>query len=221
LAHPCKHELMAFAESMVDNQATVNAQLAAHVNSCATCTCEVRAIRATLKAVAGAPALEPSPEFTADLLRAAQKARAVPPAAQRGAVGAAVAVAKGAAVAAALVMAASISFSAALSEPQPERRAEAAVAPVAVAAAPAEEAGLDASQVLREIQIFAAAISVGHGPVGPWEREQLRSVVALDAELQAAMEALEKNPGSARASHVYHANLQRKAKTLKSVFQGN
>ena len=49
IGHPTQRQLVDFAESLVDEGASVSAALAAHVAECATCAREVRNIRACFK----------------------------------------------------------------------------------------------------------------------------------------------------------------------------
>lgn len=222
MGHPTKTALMAYAESLVDNQATVDAQLAAHVTSCKTCTREVEAVRQTLLVVGSVPEIEPTPEFTARLLMAASQQRKAPVTIRRRGVRVMAALSKGAAVAASLAVVASIAFNAALGEPQSEVSLAGTVVPAPIVSEPEVEMAVDPGKVVREIQTFAAAVSAHQRSLGVWEREQWRSVVALDAELQAAMEALEQNPGCVRASAVYQTSLQRKADIVRSLYlRGN
>ena len=220
LAHPTKTVLMAYAESLVDDRATVDAQLAGHVSSCKACMREVDAIRRTLTVVGGTSGLEPTPEFTARLFMAASQQKKTPAPRPRAGIRVAAALSKGVAVAASLAVVASIAFNAALGEPQ--TAVAGSVVPAPVVSEPEPESVVDPGQVVREIQTFAAAVSAHQRSLGVWEREQWRSVVDLDTEMQAAMEAMEQNPGCIRASRVYQANLQRKADTLKSLYiRGN
>ncbi len=221
-AHPTKHELMAYAESLVDSQVAVDARLAGHITSCGACAAEVDAIRGTLRVSTLHLELEPTQEFTMRLLNAARHERRAPAPRPRAAVRAMMALAKGAAVAASLAVVASIAFEAALGQPQAEGAMSGAVVPTPVASAAEANEGVDAGQMVRRIQTFAAAVSADQRVLGDWEREQWRSVVDLDTELLAAAEALEQNPGCARASHVVQANLQRKVDRLKSLYtRGN
>lgn len=222
MGHPTKTALMAYAESLVDDQATIDAQLASHVTSCTACMREVEAVRHTLVVANGAAEIEPTPEFTTRLLMAARQQRKAPVSRRRRSVRVVAALSKGAAVAASLAMVASIAFNAALGEPPSELSMAGTVVPAPVVSEPESESSMDPGKVVREIQTFAAAVSAHQRSLGVWEREQWRSVVDLDAELQAAMEALEQNPGCARASHVYQASLQRKADIVRSLYlRGN
>jgi anti-sigma factor RsiW len=219
-AHPTKHQLMAYAESLVDAQSAVDARLAGHIASCAACGAEVESIRVTLRIASAGPELEPSAECTMRLLNAARQERRSPAPRPRAAVRAMAILAKGAAVAAALAVVASLAFDAALGQPKAERAMGGAVVPIPLASAAETEEGVDPGQMVREIQTFAAAVSANQRVLGDWEREQLRSVWDLDAELLAATEALEQNPGCARATQVVQANLQRKVERLRSLYTG-
>jgi hypothetical protein len=50
------------------------------------------------------------------------------------------------------------------------------------------------------------------------ERQHRRTVLALDADLSAALVALRENPGCRRAGDLVNANLQRQAQALKKLY---
>ena len=69
--HIAKHELMGYAENLVDNN-TISANIAAHVKVCPSCKAEVEGMRNSLEFVADVPQIDVSTELTASILQAAQ-----------------------------------------------------------------------------------------------------------------------------------------------------
>jgi len=215
MAHLSRQELMAYAENLVDGGTPICARTAKHVTACPPCTGEVEAMRASLKYVASSRDIEPSSEFTAQLLLAAQKERAA--LARHPARRAAVAAVKGLACAAGIVLVTALCFSMALNS--------ATVAAESQAAAPAVR-NLDTGpspeairKATAEIQTLMAAVSTpSRRPQSPWEIAQRRTVSALGADIEAARAALERNPGCVRASRMVGANLERLPETLKALY---
>ena len=75
------------------------------------------------------------------------------------------------------------------------------------------------SKTVDEVQTLAAAVRAGHGKApSPEEWVHRRVVSAMDADIAAAVAALERNPGNVRASHIVHANLERQAQALRSLY---
>ena len=215
MAHPSGQELLAYAENLVDGGAPISAKTAKHITACPPCTAEVEAMRASLEYAASSRDIEPSSEFTAQLLLAAQK--------ERGALGrhparrAAVAAVKGLACAAGIVLVTALCFSVALNS--------ATVAAESLAAAPGVrnvDTGPSPEAIRKataEIQTLMAAVSTpSRRPQSPWEIAQRRTVSALGADIEAARAALERNPGCVRASRMVGANLERLPETLKALY---
>ena len=122
--------------------------------------------------------------------------------------------AKGLAGAAAVILVASLYFSATLDVEQrgiPEKRA-------AVRRAP--EVSFDAiSQAAAEVQALAAAVNAPSKSLPTsWEQEYRRAAEVLEGDIAAALAALERNPGCARAVNMVNANLQRQADTLRTLY---
>lgn len=213
--HPARHALFAHAASL-DSRAPVSAPVARHVAGCPRCAAEVAAIRATLAVAAAAKPLEPDPDLTARILLEARKARAAAPA-RRGRATALV-IARGAAYATAAFAVTLLIFGAALGNPaiEAEARNDAPVAQAAADAGPSPESMRKAADTVKTLS--QAVRLAGDAPQSREEREKLRAVDAMDADIVAAREALERNPGCVRASHIVHANLQRQAKTLRDLY---
>jgi len=70
-----------------------------------------------------------------------------------------------------------------------------------------------------EVRTLAAAVrSVSDRPQTPREREHRRAAALLDADIAAARQALQRNPGCERAEAIVNANLQRQAETLRALY---
>jgi hypothetical protein len=213
--HPGKRELLAYAENLVDRRGPISAKIGGHVAGCRECANKVEAMRASLEFAKEAPPLEPSGDFTARLLLAAQNERRM---VQRQRAGRSVVftVVKGVGYAAAIVLVSAVCFGAALGNgPHPAVHQT-------VAATIAPDPGLTPEAVQRtaaEIETLASAI----GPPSKksssqWEMEHRRAVHALNADIEAARAALDRNPGCQRASLLVDKNLQRQAQTLRALY---
>jgi len=215
MTHPGKQELMAHAENLAGGRTPISAKTGKHVTTCSACKAEVAAMRTSLEFVASSPDIEPTAEFTAELLGTAQRQRRA--LTRRPVRRAAVAAAKGLACAAGIAMATALCFGAALDSPTMAAEAYAA-APTVIQRdpGPSPEAIRKATA---EIQTLMAAVSTpSRRPQSPWEIAQRRTVNALSADIAAARATLERNPGCVRASRVVDANLQRLPETLKALY---
>jgi anti-sigma factor RsiW len=212
--HPGKHELMAYAESLVDKGATVSAAIGGHLAGCAACQAEAEVMRRSLAFVRQAPDLEPSSEFTARLLLAAQAERQAQQ--RRAARPVTLPLLKGLAYAAAVVLVSALCFGAALGVTSSKPDAQPLVAKHVA------DSGLSPEAILKakaEIQTLAEAVNVpSRKPPSVWELERRRAVHALKDDIEAAQAALERNPGCLRASRVVDANLQRQAQALRALY---
>ena len=215
LGHPAKRELMAHAESLVDGQG-ISADLARHVASCAGCASEVRAMRESLAFVRAAQGPEPSSDATKQLLVAARQERAALRCA-RNRMRPVVLAAKGLAYAACLTLLATVSFRAALGHgAEAASLARPVASPRMAAVAPSPE---DLRKT--ESAVHTLALAVGSRPgTQPSIRElhHTRTVQAVGDDLAAARAALERNPGSARATLLWNTNLQTQEKALKTLY---
>ncbi len=213
--HPGKHELLAYAENLVDRRAPISAKIGGHITSCRSCTAEVEAIRASLEYVREAPALEPSAEFTSQVLMAAHNERRATQL-HRTRRSPLRVIFKGMAYAAGILVVSAVCFSAALSNGQMDRDVQAAAVQRATDAIPSPEAVRRATE---EIQALASAVnSPSKNPPSLQELERRRTVSALSADIEAARAALERNPGCLRAYRLMDTNLQRQAQTLKALY---
>ena len=219
IRHPARHQLIAYAESMVDRRVSVSAPLAAHITACAQCAAEVKAIRLSLEFAESAPELEPSQQLMAQILMEAKKTRQVMVQQRRGAT--AIMAVRAFAYAAALVAVAGVSFSLAVSDTTlPGQQSLTAVAPLTPAAKPTADPAIQALRAAAEVQTLSAtAVDLAErGPQNVREREHLRAVSVMGADLMKAQQALALNPGSVRATHVVHTSLQRQAETLRQLY---
>ncbi len=221
--HPERHELYALAECAVRGRSAIPARLASHVTKCQACRIEVNGIRATLKIAQTAGTVEPSDAFAAQLqmrvrkeARSRMKRQALGQAWQRGG--------KGLVYAAALAVFAVAAFSGA----SVMEEAPAAPDELAWSAGPAAARGFVATpredglqETAEQVRLLSQAVQARVlNPGGAWERQYQRAVGILDADIEEAFMALQRNPGYSRASDLANANLQRQAQTLKSLYMG-
>lgn len=213
--HPCKCELMGYAASLAGRGGALSVKVGGHVAECKKCQAEVEGMRGSLEFVHSAPELEPSPDFTRELLLAAKSERQLLQ--QRRGRQALVRVAKGLSYAAGILIVGAVCFGAALSGGSAEESTvHAAVQPQPADAAASPEMLRKATA---EVQTLAAALSFQpKNPPGPWELEYRRAVKALGADIEAARAALERNPGCSRASRMIQSHLQRQAQTLRALY---
>lgn len=212
LRHPTRQELVAYVEGRLDGK-SIAAAVARHIATCKTCAAEVAAVRASLEFVSTAPALEPSEEFTAHVLLAAQRERR-----QRrgGAARTAFNAIKGLACAAGIVLVAGFSFRAALNEAAVEPSFRAAPARLASDTGPSPE---ELRKRAVEIRSLSAAVNArSDSPKSLWEMQHRWMVHALDADRMAALAALQRNPGCARATRLINSNMKREAQALKTLY---
>lgn len=216
-----KRTLFAHAASLVDNKTAISAAVAAQLSADPVLAAEVKAMQTTLAVVRAAETLEPSPDFEARLLMESRNVRHAMLEESKSRSGVWM-VARGAACAAGLVIVGSVVFATFLQDDSATvsasvvDRSEFVPAALAENDAPSPEAIRKAAS---DVEMLAAAVRDKSGEAGsPQEQEQLRAVNAMDADIDAAMDALERNPGCARASHVVHSNLQEQAETLRALY---
>ena len=218
LRHPSRRQLMAHTEALIDGSAPVNAALAKHLAECDACHDEADGIRRSLKFVASAPALDPSSDLAAQILMNAAKTRRRTQRRneKRSTI---VGTLSGLACAAAIALIASVVFSAALSETTPPDTVNAAVVPErhATESQPSPE---QMQRTFAHVKALSAAVrfSPAQNAQSPRDLERRRAVSAMDADIAAAMSALERNPGCIRATHIVNANLKRQAETLRTLY---
>ena len=227
IRHPARHELLAHAENLVDRRAPVSAQLAAHLASCPRCNQEFRALRASLEFVASAPHLQPSNDLTAQILMQAHKERNRRQKVSRRYSTLRVAT-RGFAYAALLTVIVGFSFNTALNDPDQRNTPGMSAAHSAPPTAsfhqqdilPASYSPESIKETANRIRSLTEAVE--YAPVGvtptPQELEQRRAVQQLAVEMEAALEALERNPGSQRAIALVQANFERQNALLRRLY---
>lgn len=214
--HPPQRQLVSFAEALADKtSAPVSAEVAAHVAKCAVCAEEVRSIRASLEFSASAPPLKPSNELTAQIMMQAQQARQETHPVGRYAARALWQVGKGTVCAAMLaVIATAVFVGVAKDGRQTAARADTPAA-AAVRQAEARPAGPSAE----EIETLSSAVwLIPRRTPTARERKHLRDAYVMDAEVDAALTALERNPGCDRAAAIVRASRVRQAKALRDFY---
>jgi len=211
--HPTRQQLVAYSECLVDGRTAIPAPLAGHVQRCPQCTREVRYIRASLEFTASAPDLEPSSDLTAQILLSARQAR---PARRPRRLATLWLGLKGLAFTTAMAAVTVVVFGAVLGDPgAPAEAAPATLARSADDSPSPEQLDRTASQVRK---LAAAVRQPAPDGANPREWERRRALNAMDADLTAALNALARNPGCARASHIVHATVERQARTLRDLY---
>jgi len=211
--HPSKLELLAYAEGLVDGHG-ISTATARHVATCADCAKEVSDIRSSIEFTASADELNPTDELTSQILVAARSERRV----QRRAQGRTpLIMLKGLAYAAGIVAFSTFYFSYALgTDPASSQEVQVLPSQQTVSTGPSPE---EIRKATAEIHTLAAAVgSRQQAPRNLREWQQTRAVLALDADLATARAALQRNPGSERASRIIDSNIQRQAQALKTLY---
>ena len=90
------------------------------------------------------------------------------------------------------------------------------------AAAPAKEPAVNAGSLLQRvtaIKALAGSLSLQEeSSDSPWETGYRRALEMLDHDLNAALSALQRNPGSARANQVMLMSLERQLEGLRDLY---
>lgn len=215
--HPARQQLVAYAENLVDRNAPVSAAMASHLSVCAACAAELRAIRTSLEFASTAQSLAPSTNLTSQILMQAKKERSETRG-RRNLPRVFWSCIKGAACAGALAACGFFSFSMALNAEGGVVSTTSQFAPQATQTAAAVSAE-SLKRASADIRSLSAAFRLDPGRSRTLhEREQLRVVSALGADIEAAKAALARNPGCVRATHIVHANIQRQAETLREMY---
>lgn len=216
--HPRKNELMTYAESLAGKGGALSVKIGGHVAGCKACQAEVEGMRSSLDFIHSAPELEPTADFTNQLLLAAQNEHRLLQ--QRRGRQALASIAKGLSYAAGILVVGAVCFGTALSGGSTDERAvHAAVRQPGTIPGDAGISPEVLRQAAAEVQTLVAALSFQpKTPPSPWELEYRRAAQALGADIEAARAALERNPGCARASRMIGSHLQRQAQTLKALY---
>ncbi|MBI1320480.1 MAG: hypothetical protein GC168_16265 [Candidatus Hydrogenedens sp.] len=216
---PNRGQMLDYAESLVDRK-PVPAQMAGALTGDQEAASEVRAMRDTLEFIAKVPELEPSECLTRAILLEARSARRPEKRAAYRRASALQAVFRGTAYTAAMAFVCLAVFSVAVYQPK-----ESAAAPAAApATAQAKASNALTPEMLQrtasELRTLSAMASrsAQNPPASPDAWRHLRAADAIDNDIQAALEALERNPGSARATHIVFSSVQRKADSLREFY---
>lgn len=211
---PSQDQMLEYAESLVDGTPTP-VRVAGVIAKDQDAAQELRAMRSSLELVARAPELEPSEDLTRTILLQARRMRE--PGRQRtmryisawrGFLHAAV-------FAVLITASAVVVFGVALRTPP----GAAPVTATAAAPAPAPAAApVDINRTAQEVEALSAAVRSAGSAASPERAQHLRTAVAADSDLAAALAALEKNPGSARATHIVYKSLQQQAESLREFY---
>ena len=213
--HPSRSVLLVYAEGLADGGSMVSARVAAHLAGCPACKAEADAIRVSLALGHKSPALEPSTEFTKQLLMAAQRERCLlrERRVKRPVV---VPLLRGIGYAAGLALISVLCFGASVGGKDKYVDAQGTVVKHASEAAISPEA---LRKAVTEIQSLAAAVSFPSSKQPSLrELERRRTVHALSADIETARDALQRNPGCERASRMVDMSLQRQAQTLRALY---
>lgn len=215
--HPTKYELTHYAEALVDGK-PLAARIGKHLASCPACKKEVEALRTSFRFLAEAPMLECTPGSTEQIIARARQMRKADKQKRRF-LRAGFTFAKGLACAACVAVVAVWVFSAALGEPATDQFTAAATESSRALAESPLPSPEELERKASEIQSFAWAVNAqSEAPASPWERQHRRMVLALHADRTAALAALKRNPGCARASRLVTANLEREAQALRTLY---
>lgn len=212
LGHPSKPELLAYAEGLVDGRG-ISAATARHISTCPVCAREVAAIRASIEFAASANTLDPSEDSVSRILIAARTERKT---SRRARGGTRTLIVKGVAFAAGVALVSAVVFKTGLGHAGGVNTYRATTVGRTVATnGSADELRRAAAQ----IETLTAAVG-SREDTRPSYRvwQQVREVLALDAELTAARSALKLNPASERANRIIYSNLKRQANALKSLY---
>ncbi len=214
------------AESLADAGKTVDAGLAAHVAQCAQCASGVESIRASLGVLHAVPELETTESMTAAILLRAREERHLVGLTARHSAGRA----RWSRIADAMphmpgwharrLFATAVCMlgvaSAGLFYQRQEPPALVATRPVASVTMPLPET---LKKTAAEVHTLSAVLRApAHQAEDPHLMARRRAVQAMDADIAAALSALERNPGCERAGKVVQANLERQAQTLREMY---
>ena len=220
---PNRGQMLDYAESLVDHK-PLPAQVAGAIKRDDGATEEVAAIRETLEFVADVPELEPSDDLTRAILRESRAARRPRQQAAYRRTSVIQAVVRGTVYTAAMSFVCLVVFSAAVYQPASDSgdtsAAPATVLEVRTAATPGMLTPELLQQKAREVRTLTAVVGrdATNANTSPIEWRHLRSVSAVDNDITAALEALDRNPGSERAAKIVYSSLERKAESLREFY---
>lgn len=218
--HPSKTELQDYAWCRL-GRGPLAASVGAHLATCKKCAAEADAMGRSLGFVAQASPIAPSAELTSGILVAARREMQLRQSPLRRLWNPRRALAVCAYAAAALVVAAISAAPVWLGHAERVAGQQAAAQPPAAPGMAAEPwaASDDFRAIASEVEVLANAVRNSFArPQSAAERIRQRAVTALDAEIDAALAALQRNPGCTRATQLVQANLERQAETLRALY---
>ena len=218
--HPSKTELLDYAACRL-GRGPLAASIGAHLATCKKCAAEADAMGRSLGFVAQAAPIAPSAELTSSILAAARREMQVRRSPLRQFWNPRRAFAVCAYAAAAVVVAAVSAAPVWLGQVDRIPGRQAAVQPLAAPGSAAAQwsASDDFLAIASEVEVLANAVRNSFArPQSAAERIRQRAVTALDAEIEAALAALQRNPGCTRATQLVQANLERQAETLRALY---
>jgi len=220
---PNRGQMLDYAESLVDHK-PLPAHVAGAIKRNDDAATEVDAIRETLAFMAEVPELEPSNDLTRAILLEARAARQPKRQAAYRRASALQAVVRGTVYTAAMSFVCLVVFSAAVYQPATDAAtatdSPAQAMEVRAAATPGMLTPGLLQQKAREVRTLTAVVGreSGDASTSPIEWRHLRSVSAVDNDITAALEALERNPGGERATKIVYSSLERKAESLREFY---
>ncbi|MEK7792993.1 MAG: hypothetical protein AAB353_00610 [Candidatus Hydrogenedentota bacterium] len=216
--HPSEARLFEYAEALLDGGPLPKA-LGGHVAACSVCRARVESVRASLAYAGNSRELEPSREMTARILLTARNerrrndARAMRQVVLRRA-------SKVAGVAAFAIVA-TLTYRSVMSAPalaQAPAIVEQTAASTVDSTVFADRVATLSASSAEETVLSGAVMASYWQPRRPLEKAQLRAVKELEDDISEALEAVQENPGLARAASVVSSARQRRADTMKALF---
>ncbi len=215
IGHPTRRQLVDFAESLVDTQATVAAILAAHVAECPKCANEVKRIRACLQLADLSCPPDPSNALACEIMLRARgevkrpgRPRKYVPVLKTAQYGI---------CAVAAVLLAVYAYTMILND-----AAARAQEPVFGNATVAAEQPISATALIQRaetVKALSASVSIRENASdSPHDVEYRRALEILKHDLNAALSALHRNPGNTRANQVMVMSLERQLEGLRDLY---
>ena len=218
LRRPNQGQMLDYVESLVDRK-PVPSSIAGAVSASEDTASEARAMRDTLEFLSNTPDIEPSGDLTRRILLEARDARRPERQAAFRRASALQAILGGTVYVGAMSFVCLVVFSAAVYSP-PEPEGSRGVETSAVLEADAGFSAESLQDTADEVRVLSAV--VGREPssasASPDSWRHMRAISAMDADIIAALEALERNPGCDRATKVVYSSLQRQADSLREVY---
>lgn len=209
-------ERLAHAESLVDGGTPIDAALAAHLAACEHCAQEVEAMRRSFEVTRHVAPIEPSAEATAQLLMQARRLRQSLPSTPARTARFSV---EGRRLWTVWAAAASFVCCVGLGVMWHGQPAAPVIASVPLSQTTEAPKANTLQKTAQDVRMLAAAVRTPTAAAAsPREMAQRREVQAMDADIAAALAALQRNPGCARATQIVQANLERQKQTLRTLY---